>query len=255
MATINTAYDVDSIEVRSGTAVIDIICNSLRILPLRTLMVLKNLRCFPLQFQTFHLKVISDVRQISRYSLRRLKPRVLADMNSFSLDLKAVQAKDIPLDKLLYWAFMNLCTFVGSCGRLGEGVHGLSVLARQQVELVTAQAWLSKNKDLEQKRKVSTVPKKIEESKLQKKILLQNLGAGFGNYGATVENIPPGATETRPETTEILAKAASNCCGKMCDICLLYVLYTDMFKDERSVCNVEGTVPGFLGMLRLLQLL
>lgn len=151
---------------------------------------------------------------------------VLADLSSFSLDLKAIQAKDIPLDK---------------------------VLAKQQIELLTAQAWLTENKDLEQKiaqtsmqngvisehtrmvlvetdrgkvvtestskRKVSTAPKKIEEPKLQKKILLQNLGAGFGNYSATVENIPPGVTESKPETAEIIAKAASNCCGKMCEIC------------------------------------
>lgn len=68
-------------------------------------------------------------------------------------------------------------------------------------------------------KQVSTAPKKIEEPKLQKKILLQNLGAGFGNYSATVENIPPGVTESKPETAEIIAKAASNCCGKMCEIC------------------------------------
>ncbi|OIT21774.1 PREDICTED: uncharacterized protein LOC109218469 isoform X2 [Nicotiana attenuata] len=151
---------------------------------------------------------------------------VLADLSNFSVDLKVVQAKDIPLDK---------------------------VLARQQVELITAQAWLTENKDLEQKiaqtsiqhaviseytrmilmetdrgklvtestskRKVSTAAAKIEEPKLEKKILLQNLAVGFGNYSATVENIPPGASETKPETAEILAKAASNCCGKMCDIC------------------------------------
>lgn len=68
-------------------------------------------------------------------------------------------------------------------------------------------------------KQVSTAPKKIEEPKLQRKTLLQNLGAGFGNYSATIENISPGITETKPETAEILAKAASNCCGKMCDIC------------------------------------
>ncbi|KAK4368572.1 hypothetical protein RND71_012364 [Anisodus tanguticus] len=144
----------------------------LRIFPLRTLMVLKNLR---------YRRVFPET----------LKAKgVLADLSNFSLDL------NIPLDK---------------------------VLARQQVELLTAQAWLTENKDLEQKiaqtsiqndviseythmilietdrgkvvaestskRKVSTAPKKIGEPKLQKKILLQNLGVGFGDCSATVEKL------------------------------------------------------------------
>ncbi|MCE3051160.1 hypothetical protein HAX54_049015 [Datura stramonium] len=224
----NAAYDVDSIEVRMGQLFSRASSVILANIAFENLDGLEEFEVFPSPVPDLSsegpLVLSGRYRGVFPETLKA--KGVLADMNSFSLDLKAVQAKDIPLDK---------------------------VLARQQVELVTAQAWLSKNKDLEQKiaqtsiqngviseytcmilietdrgkavtestskRKVSTVPKKIEESKLQKKILLQNLGAGFGNYGATVENIPPGATETRPETTEILAKAASNCCGKMCDIC------------------------------------
>nr|KJB07323.1 hypothetical protein B456_001G016000 [Gossypium raimondii] len=49
---------------------------------------------------------------------------ILGDLSSFVMDLKIVRAKDIPLDR---------------------------VLSRQEIDLLTAQAWLSENKQLEQK--------------------------------------------------------------------------------------------------------
>ncbi|CAK9155194.1 unnamed protein product [Ilex paraguariensis] len=153
----------------------------------------------------------------------------LADMSSFTVDLKVQEAKDIPLDK---------------------------VLAKQQIDLLTAQAWFSEDKELQEKvAKMSvqngivseytcmiltetekgkkatesagipkvpskTEPQKMEDTKRQKMMVLRNLGVGFGNLTATSENLPPGADETKsPEPAEILVKAASNCCGKMCSHC------------------------------------
>ncbi|CAN4109995.1 unnamed protein product [Withania somnifera] len=224
----NAAYDVDSIEVHMAQLFSRASSIILANIAFEKLEDLEEFEVFPTPVPDLSSEgpLVISGRYRGVYPGMLKAKGVLADMSNFSLDLKAVQAKDIPLDK---------------------------VLARQQVELLTAQAWLTENKDLEQKiaqtsirngviseythmmlietdkgkviteststRKVSTAPKKIEEPKLQKKILLQNLGAGFGNYNATVENIPPGARETKPETAKILAKAASNCCGKMCDIC------------------------------------
>lgn len=59
---------------------------------------------------------------------------------------------------------------------------------------------------------------KIEERLIQKTILLQYLGFGFGNLTATIENIPPGAIDKEDEA-EIIAKATSNCFGKLCGLC------------------------------------
>ncbi|XP_016436297.1 uncharacterized protein LOC107762453 [Nicotiana tabacum] len=150
---------------------------------------------------------------------------ILADMSNFSVELKGIESKDIPLDK---------------------------IMVKQQVEILTAQAWFTENKDLAQKiakmsaqnaviseyarmtlvstervrvvkpttkRKVHSDAEKIEERIVETTILLLYLGIGFGNITATIENIPPGAIESEDEAAEIIAKATSNCCGKLCGIC------------------------------------
>ncbi|KAJ7956002.1 inter-alpha-trypsin inhibitor heavy chain-related [Quillaja saponaria] len=154
---------------------------------------------------------------------------VLADFSNFLIDLKAHKAKDIPLDR---------------------------VSAKEQIDILTAQAWLSENKQLEQKvaklslqtgfmseytrmaileiderKKVNeTTGKKVEWSRSNSRyivdpegrrmILLQSLCIGFGDLTATADNIIPGSEEIKlPEAAEIFVKAASNCCGSMCSYC------------------------------------
>ncbi|XP_039014344.1 uncharacterized protein LOC120144317 [Hibiscus syriacus] len=154
---------------------------------------------------------------------------VLGDSSSFIIDLKIEKAKDIPLDK---------------------------VIARQQIDLLTAQAWFSENKQLEEQivnlsirtcniseysrmvllekskidnetdvtgaQKISSKgnARKLLESAGPKKILLQILTVGFGNLAATAENIRPGSVEENlPEVMEILNKRSSNWCGQLCKSC------------------------------------
>ncbi|XVF48866.1 hypothetical protein PTKIN_Ptkin03bG0222900 [Pterospermum kingtungense] len=149
---------------------------------------------------------------------------ILRDLSSFIMDLKIEHAKDIPLDR---------------------------VLARQQIDLLTAQAWFSENKQLEEKvAKLSiqtcniseytrmvlleknkidkstvssgarTKPHKIVDFEVPKRILLQSLSVGFGDLVATAENIRPGIEEQKPpEVAEIILKATSDCCGRMCNHC------------------------------------
>ncbi|KAJ7979225.1 inter-alpha-trypsin inhibitor heavy chain-related [Quillaja saponaria] len=119
---------------------------------------------------------------------------VLADLSSFLIDVKTQKEKDIPLDR---------------------------VSAKEQIEILTAQAWLSENKQLEQKVSKLSLQTgfmseythmailEIDEEKKDKKstgvkeaqkksnshyvvdpqgrrmIILQNLGVGFGNLTAT----------------------------------------------------------------------
>lgn len=149
-------------------------------------------------------------------------------MSNFSLDLKVQKAKDIPLH---------------------------SVSAKQQIDLLTAQAWFSENKQLEEKVAKLSIrtgviseytcmslletnrgnqaaespgghklpwqvnPQKVD-SQGRRRIFIRNLGVGFGNLNATAENLRPGAEESKlPEAAEIIIKAASNCCSIMCDQC------------------------------------
>ncbi|PHT73602.1 hypothetical protein T459_24387 [Capsicum annuum] len=133
-----------------------------------------------------------------------------------------------------------------------DGLEELEARVKQQIEILTAQAWFTEKKDLEQKiakmstqnavisqytrmalvqtervkvikptakRKVYSADEKIEERLVQKTVLLHSLGFGFGNLIATIENIPPGAIDTEDEPAEIIAKATSNCCGKLCGLC------------------------------------
>ncbi|XP_011035744.1 PREDICTED: uncharacterized protein LOC105133437 isoform X2 [Populus euphratica] len=151
---------------------------------------------------------------------------ILADMRKFTIDIKAQKAKDLPVDR---------------------------VVARRQIDLLTANAWLSGSKELEQKvakmsiqtgvpseytlmvlhhtlreekasetiliRDVFNKINPLKKMDLQMKIMLGNQCVGFGNLSATAENIPPG-TETRSsDATEMLFNAASNCCSRVVDRC------------------------------------
>lgn len=142
---------------------------------------------------------------------------IFADISNFSADLKVHHANDIPLHK----------------------VH-----AKQEIEALTAEAWFAENKELETKiaklslqnsiisefthlllLETDMAPKQVdrqrtEDPKAQKIIVKRNLGIGFGNLTATDDNILPGSDESKPpEAAEIIVKAASNCCGKLCDYC------------------------------------
>ncbi|XP_021901963.1 inter-alpha-trypsin inhibitor heavy chain H3 isoform X2 [Carica papaya] len=151
------------------------------------------------------------------------------DLTNCIVDLKIQSAKDIPIDR---------------------------VLAKQKIDLLTAQAWFSDDKQLQEKvakisiqtgfpseyttmalleevkvRKATepagakrmsnkSDPEKVVELKNLRKILLYSLGIGFGDITATTENIPPGYGEAKlPDAAEMFIKAASNCCGRMCSHC------------------------------------
>ncbi|CAI8610970.1 unnamed protein product [Vicia faba] len=150
---------------------------------------------------------------------------IMADFSNFEIDLKIQRDKGLPVQR---------------------------ISARDQIEHLTAQAWLSDNKQLEQKQvaklslqtgfiseytsmimlendhlkktKESPGAKEVSKKKHskandqgQKTILLPLLGIGFGNLTATTQNTPPGY-EPKPEMPEIF-KAASNCCDMVCGYC------------------------------------
>ncbi|KAJ9128484.1 hypothetical protein P3X46_034961 [Hevea brasiliensis] len=171
----------------------------------------------------------------------------LADMSNFTIELKTRKAKDVQLDK---------------------------VLARRQIDILTANAWLSESKDLQQKvakmsiqtgvpseytlmilrrtdkgekapetilmqevfNKINSIRQVDSES--QKIIFLGRLGVGLGNLTATAANIPPGTEEIKsPEATEMLVKAASNCCSRLLDrCCCMCFIQTCSYMNEQ--CSI-----------------
>ncbi|KAF6138802.1 hypothetical protein GIB67_025964 [Kingdonia uniflora] len=181
-----------------------------------------------------------------------LKARgILADSSTFAVDLKVQKAKDIPLDK---------------------------IFAKKQIDLLTAQAWFSQSKQLEDKvAKMSIqtgvqseytrmivlqtdkgkdaiesvvtpeVPIKINLQKLldtkgHNLILVRSLCAGFGSLVATAENLPLGYKETPAEAAaEVLVKAASNCCGKLenCCCCFCCIKFCSRVNDQFAIVLIQ----------------
>ncbi|KAI3873071.1 hypothetical protein MKW92_020446 [Papaver armeniacum] len=150
----------------------------------------------------------------------------LSDMSNFTINLKAQRAKGISLDK---------------------------VVAKKQIDLLTAQAWLLQSKELEEKvaqisiqscvpseftrmilcqteKEIQSVGlqevhkvnlEKLVDSKGHKIILLRSLGYGFGSIKATAENVFPrfGDPLFPDSASDPITKAASTFCAKYCDCC------------------------------------
>lgn len=166
----------------------------------------------------------------------------LSDMSKISIELKVQHIKDIPLDK---------------------------VLAKQQMDLLTAKAWLSENKQLEQMvakmsiqngipseytqtvllqtimEKIDPVqqgkrkPKKPEEPSATP---LQGLTLGFGNVPATTENLTSGFGDTRaPDKFEMFGKAVGGCCGRAADCCccMCFINCCSKMNDQCAIVLVQ----------------
>ncbi|CAI0448138.1 unnamed protein product [Linum tenue] len=156
---------------------------------------------------------------------------VLGDLSKFVVDIKTHNTNDIPLEKV--------------CGK-------------QQIDILTAQAWFSISKQMEEKVSKISVQTGIVseytrmslletaravcqptespaagrkgskkgnsqqkgEKESERRVILPSLGIGFGSLAATAENIAPGAEEQKlPEAAEMIINAASNCCGRLYGDC------------------------------------
>ncbi|XP_061981252.1 uncharacterized protein LOC133701374 isoform X1 [Populus nigra] len=226
----DTAYDADSVDFRMQklfTTASSIILADITVDALEHLDSLEQLLPFCIPDLSRGSPLIVSGRYSGNFPDLVKISGTLADMRKFTIDLKAQKTKDLPFDR---------------------------VVGRRQIDLLTANAWLSGSKELEQKvakmsiqtgfpseytlmvlhqtLKDEKAPETIliqdvfnkinplKKMDLQKTIMLGNLCVGFGNLTATAENIPPGTEETKSsEATEMLVKAASNCCGRVVDRC------------------------------------
>lgn len=162
---------------------------------------------------------------------------ILADMSEIVIDLEVKNTKDIPLEK---------------------------VFAKQHIDLLTAEAWFSESKQLEEKviklSMRSSVPseytymillqtdtekqdavKQVKKHGSQKhegpknclRIPVHGLAIGFGNVNATLENLPTGFGEPKlPETNHVYEKAV-RCCDNYC--CCMYIIKACSKLNDRLV--------------------
>ncbi|XP_075675322.1 uncharacterized protein LOC142644630 [Castanea sativa] len=219
----DAAYDIDSVEFRMQRLFTRALSPIFSNITVDILDDLNEVEVYP-----FHIPDLSSESPLTVSGRYRgnfpdtIKAKgVLADLSNYMIDLKVEKAKDIPIDR---------------------------VFAKEQIELLTAQAWLSENKQLEEKvakmsiqtavaseythmvlceivggktaKESSGVKEKTVDPKGQKMIILGSLCIGFGNLTATADNKPPGSEEPKlPEAAEIFIKATSNCCASLCNHC------------------------------------
>ncbi|KAK6139698.1 hypothetical protein DH2020_026566 [Rehmannia glutinosa] len=243
----DVASDVDSIEVRIGGLFARASSIFLANIAFENLDQLDDLEVFPSQIPDLSESPLIVSGRYNGTFPESLKVNgVLADMSNFSIDLKVEEANEIPIGKCAIDLRYTVCN---------KDVLTAFIVAKHQIELLTAEAWYSENEELKEKiakmsvqhaivseytnmvllethvqqvrvtfnlRVSSKADKKskTEDSKPQKILTLHNLGLGFGNLSATVENTPPGSGDVKhPDAAEVFVKAASDCCGRLCNHC------------------------------------
>ncbi|KAH9804693.1 VWFA domain-containing protein [Citrus sinensis] len=210
------AYDLDSIEIQMQKLFTRGFSSVLANIAIDTLKDLDEFEMYPSRIPDLSSEspLIVSGRYQGKFPDTLKAKGFLGDLSNFVVELKLQLAKDLPLDR---------------------------ICAKQQIDLLTAQAWFSEDKRLEEKVSKMSVQTGVlceytrmiivetdernnaSESPGTKKV---NLGIGFGDLTATAENFPPGSEIPKlPEVAEIFVKAASNCCStlgnKCCCLCCI----------------------------------
>ncbi|XP_054807551.1 uncharacterized protein LOC129309839 isoform X1 [Prosopis cineraria] len=159
---------------------------------------------------------------------------VLADFSRFTMNLETQHAKDIPIQRVFAkqqiehltaeaWASQSKqiqYKIRRQVAKLSQESGFMSEYTR--MVLVENDELLKKVNRSDGAKEASEKghPPKVTDVRGQRIIGLPKLSIGFGNLSATVENICPGAEETKlPEAAEQLVRAAQYCCSTLCDQC------------------------------------
>ncbi|MCD9644018.1 hypothetical protein HAX54_031976 [Datura stramonium] len=237
----DAAYDLDSISSRLErllNSTSSVILTDLRIEALENLDSFELYPCYLPDMLSSRPLIVSG-RFIGTCPDSVKVSGTLADSSNFVVDVKVQKAKDFPLER---------------------------VFARRQIETVTANAWFSESKQLEemvvklslqtgvpseytnlilvenkkekQTSKLEAVDEKTSDLNIKKIIYLRALGVGFGNLKATSDNLPMEAAEPKlHETSEMVFAAASSLCGKLCDCCccMCFIQFCSRVNDRCAV--------------------
>ncbi|CAN7098898.1 hypothetical protein HID58_021901 [Brassica napus] len=151
---------------------------------------------------------------------------LLGDMSSFSADLSVQSAKDIPLDKVFAKNVIDLLTakaWFSEDKQLIEKITKLSIqtgVPSEYTRMIQLENTEEALKPSDTGGKKQTGSNGEKQKLISRTIPLQNFGIGFGDTTATRENVPPGFGEQRaPDAAEKFVKAASSCCASLCNKC------------------------------------
>lgn len=155
---------------------------------------------------------------------------IVAGMTKHEVELKVNKAKGIPLERIL--ALQQIITYTSQAWfseskQLETKVADISIrngLVSEYTSMALFVTETLKKEAAESGAKQKKSPAKGEaesaEPKPKRVKILKNIGIGFGNMKATAENMAPGFHEPKaPEAAEIIVKAASDCCTRMCAFC------------------------------------
>ncbi|KAL2243178.1 UNVERIFIED_CONTAM: von Willebrand factor A domain-containing protein 5B1 [Sesamum indicum] len=241
----DAAFDIGSINSRMGRLISKASSVVLADITVDALKHLDSLEIYP-----FHIPDLSagcplviSGRYCGNFPDRVEVGGTLADSSNFEINVKVQSAKNIPIDR---------------------------VLARRQINALTAHAWFSGSKQLEEKAtklslltgvpseytimilietdktklssKSKTAEEKTPDLKGQKIVFLRGLGIGFGSVQATAENRPPEHAEPKLyETSEKIFKAASDFCGRVvdCCCCMCFIQFCNRLNDQCAVALTQ----------------
>lgn len=208
----DAAYDEDSIEVRMEGFFTRAFSTILANISINNLDNLDDLEIYPSCIPDLlsESPLIISGRYRGDFPSTIQVKGVLADMSNYSVELKVQEAKDIPLDK---------------------------ILAKQQIELYTAQAWFSENKGLEEKIVKLSMQNSVVseytrmvllETDKRKKGMTDSAEKGKGKKGTT-------ASAEKKEKQQVSTEA---------DYEKIIVLRNSGFGFGNLIATVENTPPG-----------
>ncbi|KAL0415028.1 UNVERIFIED_CONTAM: putative nucleoside diphosphate kinase, partial [Sesamum latifolium] len=241
----DAAFDIGSINSRMGRLISKASSVVLADITMDALKDLDSLEIYPLHIPDLSAgcPLFISGRYCGNFPDRVEVGGTLADSSNFEINVKVQSAKNIPIDR---------------------------VLARRQIDALTAHAWFFGSKQLEEKAtklslltgvpseytstilietdktklssKSKTADEKTPDFKGQKIIFLRRLGIGFGSVQATAENRPPEHAEPKLyETSEMIFKAASDFCGRMvdCCCCMCFIQFCNRLNDQCAVALTQ----------------
>nr|GMC78066.1 von Willebrand factor A domain-containing protein DDB_G0285981-like isoform X2 [Ipomoea batatas] len=146
----------------------------------------------------------------------------LADFSNFEIGVKVHKVMDMPLERVFSGRQMGMLTaqaWLTGKKELENKVIRLSLqtgLASEYTRTILVES--EKGKQISKRETLKEVM--MTDSTVRKILYLRQLGLGFGNLKATAENLPPKAAEPKlHETSDAIFAAAANCCSKMVDCC------------------------------------
>ncbi|XP_031399870.1 uncharacterized protein LOC116210185 isoform X1 [Punica granatum] len=169
----------------------------------------------------------------------------LADGSVFTEHLKVKWAKDVALDRVLARRQIDVLTaeaWLQESQQLGEKVARMSVRygVPSEYTCMILLETVSGKVAAEQKVFIKEVYEKMSskkpvEWKGQQAMVFGSLGKGFGNLKATTKNIKPGTEESKPsDAASILVNAASSCCARLMDrfCCMCFIRTCSFLNDQ-----------------------